>query len=120
MDTLTDGVVAERGGGRDEGFTLIELLIVIVILGILSVVVVISVSGITNRGKTSACASDERALRTAAENYFAQINAYPADEATMVTAGFLSEVSSLHDLVGAGTTYTITSTPAGGCPAVGA
>ena len=36
---------------NESGFTLIELLIVIVILGVLSGIVVFSVSGITSRGK---------------------------------------------------------------------
>ena len=40
---------------NESGFTLIELLIVIVILGVLSGIVVFSVSGITNRGNKAAC-----------------------------------------------------------------
>ena len=111
VDALTDGVVAERGDGRDEGFTLIELLIVIIILGILSVVVVISVSGITNRGEESACEADERAVRTAAEAYFASNGNYPVDMAQMVDEQFLSDASTLHtydDVPSGNQPYTIT------------
>jgi prepilin-type N-terminal cleavage/methylation domain-containing protein len=99
VEALTDGVVVERARRRDEGFTLIELLIVIVILGILSVVVVVSVGGLTDQGQTSACDIDERAVRTAVEAYAAQNNgAYPTTggEAELVTAGFLTEESTLH------------------------
>ena len=95
---------------RDDGFTLIELLIVIVILGILSAVVVIAVGGITDRGEDSACESDERAMRTAAEAYYAQEGAYPATEAALVP-GFLSEQSELFTPTrSAGRTSTITGT----------
>ena len=72
---------------RDEGFTLIELLIVIVILGILSAVVVISVRGITSRGNKSACQSSRTAVTTATEAAFAQNGAYPANLAGF--SGFL-------------------------------
>ena len=45
---------------QDKGFTLVELLIVIVILGILATVTVFAVTGITNKGKDSACKSDAK------------------------------------------------------------
>ena len=57
---------------KDEGFTLIELLIVIVILGILATVVVFAVSGIRDKGDTSACQTERRTLETAIEAYYAQ------------------------------------------------
>ena len=56
----------------DEGFTLIELLIVIVILGVLAAVVVISVAGITDRGRKSACEASRTSVLTAGEAYYAQ------------------------------------------------
>jgi prepilin-type N-terminal cleavage/methylation domain-containing protein len=56
---------------KDKGFTLVELLIVIVILGILATVTVFAVRGITDKGKTSACAADKKTLEVAAEAYFA-------------------------------------------------
>jgi len=47
---------------QDKGFTLVELLIVIVILGILATVTVFAVTGITNKGKTSACQADAKTI----------------------------------------------------------
>jgi general secretion pathway protein G len=76
---------------EEKGFTLIELLIVIVILGVLAAIVVFSVSGITDRGKTSACKADVATVTSAVEAYYAATPAagtpaYPADEAAATTA----------------------------------
>jgi general secretion pathway protein G len=104
---------------QDEGFTLIELLIVIVILGILAAVVVFAVNGITDRGQDNACDTDERTMRTAAEAYYADNSSYPADEATLVSSGFLSGTSeyNTYALVAATTTgsASFTITAAGSC-----
>jgi len=95
-----------------KGFTLIELLVVIVILGILAAVVVFAVSGISNRGQDSACKTDKRTLRTAAEAYIAQNEPTAAfNEADLVTAKFLSEASTLYDIsVGAPPSRNVTIT----------
>lgn len=69
---------------QDGGFTLIELLIVIVILGVLAGIVVFSVSGITDRGKTSACKSDLATVNTAVEAYYAQKGTYPTQESDLM------------------------------------
>lgn len=63
-----------REARRDDeaGFTLIELLIVIVILGVLAGIVVFSVQGIQDRGKTGACKADVATVQTAEEAYYAQ------------------------------------------------
>ena len=66
---------ARRNG--DKGFTLIELLIVIVILGILAAIVVFSVSGITDKGNTSACKASVETVDTAAEAYIANLPGGP-------------------------------------------
>lgn len=94
---------------NDKGFTLIELLIVIVILGVLSTVVVISVGGITDQGKASACKSDYNAMATAVETFYAQEGAYPADQAALVSGGFLRNESANYD-VGATGAVTAAST----------
>ena len=57
---------------RDEGFSLIELLLVIVILGILTSVVVMTVWRMNDDAVEGACDADLRALKVAAETYFAQ------------------------------------------------
>jgi general secretion pathway protein G len=80
---------------RDKGFTLIELLIVIVILGVLAGIVVFAVGGITDRGQTSACASDQKSLQVAVEAYVASPTGngkYPLTDAAAAAAlvpGFL-------------------------------
>ncbi len=84
----------------DKGFTLIELLIVIVILGVLSTVVVLSVGGITTRGKDSACQTDYNSLATAVETYNADKGVYPADETALQTGGYLRTVSAKYDISG--------------------
>jgi prepilin-type N-terminal cleavage/methylation domain-containing protein len=79
---------------QDKGFTLVELLIVIVILGILATVTVFAVTGITNKGKTSACNSDKKTLETAEEAYQANTgNDYTANQADLVAAGFMHEAT---------------------------
>ncbi|HVT75385.1 MAG TPA: type II secretion system protein [Acidimicrobiales bacterium] len=124
----------ERLRKNEKGFTLIELLVVIVILGILAAVVVFAVSGLSDKGNTSACKIDTRTLRTAEEAYYANGQS-PSSYGTMdqlIQGGFLSEASTLHDVTltghdldgaGPGTAvspYDITITSAGhdkGCGA---
>ena len=62
-----------RARRSDEGFTLIELLIVIIILGILAAIVVLSVTGISDKGKTSACKTSKETVDTAYEAYAASL-----------------------------------------------
>lgn len=89
MKGTQDGSVTAR-----DGFTLIELLVVIVILGILAGIVVFAVGDITDRGQTSACDSDRKAIETAEEAYFADHNSY-ATVGTLVP-DYLHEMPSLH------------------------
>ncbi|HEY0520995.1 MAG TPA: prepilin-type N-terminal cleavage/methylation domain-containing protein [Ilumatobacteraceae bacterium] len=79
---------------QDKGFTLVELLIVIVILGILATVTVFAVTGITNKGKTSACQSDAKTLQTAEESYSANNGVYTASQQSLVDSGLLHLASS--------------------------
>ncbi len=85
----------------EGGFTLIELLVVIIILGILAAVVVFAVGGIGDKGEKSACKIDTRTLRTAEEAYAGSAvgGGNYADESTLKTAGFLSDLSTYHEVV---------------------
>ena len=99
---------------EESGFTLIELLIVIVILGILAAIVVFSVQGIQDKGKTSACQSDVASVTTAAESYYAQHGAYPAvaTVATDLSPAFLHTYPAVVTYALAATGFTATG-PAG-------
>ena len=75
---------------QDKGFTLVELLIVIVILGILATVTVFAVTGITNKGKTSACQADVKTIQTAEEAYSANTGNYTTSQQALVDAGLMT------------------------------
>ncbi|MFJ8043973.1 prepilin-type N-terminal cleavage/methylation domain-containing protein [Kitasatospora sp. NPDC096147] len=75
--------------GRQDGFTLVELLVAIVILGVLAAVVVVSVRGIGDTGRTSAIRADAATLRTAEESYCAKHGRYGTVD-DLKTAGLLT------------------------------
>jgi general secretion pathway protein G len=79
---------------QDKGFTLVELLIVIVILGILATVTVFAVTGITNKGKQSACNSDAKTIQTAEEAYSANHGVYTNNLQTLVDDGLMHSAST--------------------------
>ena len=62
MSNTQEQVETRPEAGQNKGFTLIELLIVIAILGILSVVVVLSVGGTTTSAKQKACVADKASM----------------------------------------------------------
>jgi prepilin-type N-terminal cleavage/methylation domain-containing protein len=83
---------------QDKGFTLVELLIVIVILGILATVTVFAVTGITTRGKDSACKSDLKTIQTAEEAQNANTGHY-GTQAELVSGGLLHAASTNFNVV---------------------
>ena len=100
---------------RDRGFTLIEVITVVVILGILSVIVTFSVRGAGDQAAAGDCGADARTLTVAAESYLAsgQADTIPAMgtspnryELALIDTGFLSQVSTMHDLQADGTVTT--------------
>ena len=85
------------------GFTLIELLVVIAIIGLLSSVVLASLSGARESARDARRASDFNQLRTAIELYFTDTGEYPG---AGYNDGQISENCSSNqlyqDLVGGG------------------
>ena len=101
---------------NESGFTLIELLIVIVILGVLSGIVVFSVNGITDRGKTAACKANVKTVQVAQEAFYAKSTATPPAYAATVDILIAAKLLRAPAPVGIGTGLSgvVTATPA--CP----
>lgn len=79
-----------------SGFTLVELLVVIVILGILAAVVVFAVTGITDKGKSSACTIEVRTVNTALQAFNAKSasNAYPTGTVVSGATGMFGQLKT--------------------------
>jgi prepilin-type N-terminal cleavage/methylation domain-containing protein len=72
---------------RSKGFTLIELLVVIAIIGVLSAVVLASLSTARSKGNDAAIRSDLSSIQTQAEIFYGNSgNKYNTDGTTGVTA----------------------------------
>jgi prepilin-type N-terminal cleavage/methylation domain-containing protein len=59
-----------REQAHEGGFTLIELLMSIVVVGILSVVAIVGVAGLQDKGQTAACRTSLDAATSATEMYY--------------------------------------------------
>ena len=70
-----------------RGFTLIELLVVIAIIGILSSVVLASLSTARNKGKDAAIQGQMTSLRNAAEMYYSSSGKYQSGTTAIVACG---------------------------------
>jgi len=66
-----------RARQNELGFTLIELVIAIVLVGILTAVAIVGLSGVTQSGNNSVCKSAVGSVQAAAATYYANTGAYP-------------------------------------------
>jgi prepilin-type N-terminal cleavage/methylation domain-containing protein len=92
---------------QHRGFTFIEVIVVVAILGIISLVVVFSVGGATDRSQAAACTAEARTLIESADAYMTsqQVDVLPAMgtsanryELALIDAGHLDQVSTKYDL----------------------
>ena len=74
--------VARRRRQGQRGFTLIELLVVIAVLAILAAIVIFNVTGVTNRGNSSACVTDLKSVQTASDAYHNDNGSYAVSGGT--------------------------------------
>lgn len=84
---------------NQKGFTIVELLIVIVVIAILAAISIVAFTGIQQRGRDSARASDVSNIVKAVTAYTTEDNgAWPTDAASMNTALTSSAVSLPADI----------------------
>jgi prepilin-type N-terminal cleavage/methylation domain-containing protein len=97
---------------QHRGFTFVEVVVVAAILGLISLVVVFSVGGTTDRSEAAACSTEARTLVESADAYMTseQVDVLPAMgssakgfELALIDAGHLDQVSTKYDLHEGGT-----------------
>ena len=93
----------------DNGYTLIELMIVVVILGVLSSLAFVSVTGISDRVKSASCGSDKAIVTFAGQAFMIQSarGAPAASLAALHTAGLLESVPANVTYAPTATSFTV-------------
>lgn len=74
----------------DRGFSLIEILVAITLLGVLTAVVVVGVSGLTSSGDAAACAATVDAAKVASTNHTLLGGTPPRTLTELISGGHLS------------------------------
>ena len=98
------------------GFTLLELLVVIAILGVLSGGAVLAMGAVRETAQRTTCEADAEVIGIAEDAVFTLDGNY-LDEQGLVDAGYLKDVSTLHDVNLIGSTYEVV--PVGDCDTSG-
>ena len=78
------GVTAERSR-KGAGFTLVELLVVIAIIGILSAIILASMSGARSKGRDAKRVADIKQLTLALQLYYDGASKYPSGSGTVAS-----------------------------------
>jgi len=90
----------------DEGFTLIEMLIVVLILGIVSSIAVIGVTGAFSSSKVKACQTDVRSIDNAMQGFYNDnpnsnptVDNAATSEETLYNSATSTAITAVGDLV---------------------
>ncbi|MFZ1248973.1 MAG: type II secretion system protein [Candidatus Saccharimonadales bacterium] len=75
---------------KNKGFTIVELLIVIVVIGILATLVIVTFTGIQQKGRNSQRQTDINAVDSQVEAFYAQHGFYPK-QIDLADATFVSK-----------------------------
>lgn len=84
---------------RSRGFTLIELLVVIAIIGLLSSIVLASLSTARTKGQDAARILDTKSLKTAMELYYSDNHGYPTSNGSANGDVLLNDATLVSKLV---------------------
>lgn len=78
----------------NKGFTLIELLVVVAIIGILSSIILVSLSSARNKGRDAAAKGSMSSMRATAELFFDTNNSYGGSSVSSVPLGATAPASA--------------------------
>src|SRR5690242_1316293 len=76
---------AVRQRTNEQGFTLVELLIAIALVGILSAVAIVGLSGLAKSGNNSSSSTVLGSAKSAATTYYANTGLYPTSFSVLVS-----------------------------------
>lgn len=108
-------MVAKRNSRHAGGFTLVEVLVVMIILGLLSGIAIISVTGAQRTARVGACKTEFAAVQAALSAYSNDTNTTTgATIAVLINGGYLASLSGTDgysiSVNGSGVSVTVGST----------
>ena len=75
---------------KDEGFTLVELMVVVLIIGILAAIAIPLFGQARSNAQKKACWANQRTMAGQTQAYYAEYEAFPADQGVLVAQGYMS------------------------------
>jgi prepilin-type N-terminal cleavage/methylation domain-containing protein len=75
---------------KNKGFTIVELLIVIVVIGILATLVIVTFTGIQQKGRNTQRQTDIKAVQGYVESFYAEYGFYPTGT-DLTTPAFITK-----------------------------
>ncbi|MDE2000959.1 MAG: prepilin-type N-terminal cleavage/methylation domain-containing protein [Patescibacteria group bacterium] len=84
--SLRDKRLKNRSARLGAGFTLIEVLVVVSIIGLLSAIILVGLSGFRARGRDTRRIADLKQVQNGLELFYAKNGNYPASLSDMLTA----------------------------------
>ncbi len=77
--------ISIKQANTKDGFTVTELIIVIVVIAILASIMLVSYASVQNQSKAESARTNAASVKSVAEGYYSQNNAYPTQRAHFST-----------------------------------